>query len=91
MKVYNDERVDRTIRSLVDENSSEIIGTIGLFRDYGFTLSTLYLKKLTKEIWELRARRFRLLFGMRGKDAIIVNIFYKKNPKDSKEGDEISN
>jgi len=81
MRIFNDNRVDRTIRKLPYTDQSQIVGSIQLLRDYGFSLSALYLKKLIKDIWELRSGRYRLLFGMIKEKVIIVNIFLKNRKK----------
>lgn len=81
MKIDLDPRIDKTVRSLSEADSSRVVSLIDLFKKYGFTLSTVYLKKLAGNIWELRAGRFRLLFGFVGGKAIIVNMFSKKTQK----------
>lgn len=84
MKVSNDPRVDQLIRALPKTDSSRIVHVIELFKDYGFGLSALYLKKLTTNLWELRAGRFRLLYGLVEGKAIITNLFLKKTQKTPK-------
>ncbi|PIZ68873.1 hypothetical protein COY13_00335 [Candidatus Roizmanbacteria bacterium CG_4_10_14_0_2_um_filter_36_35] len=90
MRIFNDNRVDRTIRKLPYTDQSQIVGSIQLLRDYGFSLSALYLKKLIKDIWELRSGRYRLLFGMIKEKVIIVNIFFKKSQKTPKNEIELA-
>ena len=90
MKVSNDPRVDKEIRSLSRIDSSRVVKVIELFRDYGFSLPTLYLKKITKNLWELRTGRFRLLFGLVKGETIIVSIFLKKTQKTPKKEIELA-
>jgi len=51
-----------------------------LFEEFGLSLSEPYLKRVagTKELWELRLRNIRLLFFVKGDQAIIVHAFVKK-------------
>lgn len=84
MKVNNDSRVDKEIRSLPRSDSARIIRTIDLFTEKGFKLTELHLKKLAQGLWELRAGRWRLLFGVINSEALIVNIFLKKTQKTPK-------
>src|SRR5438067_130510 len=84
VKVSNDYRVDKLIRSLPEEDNSRIVSVIELFSRVGFNLSALYLKKLTSKIWELRSDNWRVLFGIAEDQAIIVNVFKKKTQKTPK-------
>ena len=81
MKVIYDPRVDKIIRGLPEKHNSRVVGVVDLFIDGGFNLSALYLKKLKSQIWELRAGRYRLLFGTNGPNAVITNIFLKKTQR----------
>ena len=90
MRVSNDPRVDKEIRSLERKENSRVIKLIELFRDYGFGLTEPYLKKLTANLWELRSGRWRLLFGIVKSEAIIVNIFLKKTQKTPKKEIELA-
>lgn len=84
MDVHNDDRVDKYIRSLPRKDSAQIVRVVDLFKDHGFSLTSLYLKKLTAGLWELRTGRWRLLFGVVQKKAIIVHVFFKKTQKTPK-------
>ncbi len=85
MRIYNDPRIDKQIGELSIKDSARIVQVAELFEDAGFGLTELYLKKLTKIIWELRAGRWRLLFGIVKETAIVVNIFIKKTQKTPKQ------
>lgn len=89
-KVSNDPRVDRKIRSLPKQDSARIVRAIDLFKESGFNLAELYLKKLTRGLWELRAGKWRLLFGIINKETIIVNIFLKRTQKMPKKEIELA-
>lgn len=84
MKVSNDPRVDRIIRSISTKDNARIVQVTELFEEHGFSIPALYLKKLTRNLWEFRAGRWRLLFGLVGSGAIIVHIFLKKTQKTPK-------
>lgn len=84
VKIINDLRVDKEIRSLSQKDQSKIVEITELFIKYGFYVKEPYLKKLIAGLWELRAGRWRLLFGIVAEGAIIVNIFLKKTQKTPK-------
>lgn len=90
MKIRTDPRVAKTIRSLPEKDNSEIVQVVELFRDYGFQLTIHDLKKLTRNLWELRVNRYRLLFGMVNNEVIIVHIFLKKTQKTPKKEIELA-
>ena len=52
-----------------------------LFEEYGINLPSKYLKKLDKEIWELRPGDIRLFLGIKGRTGIIVHGIFKKTKK----------
>lgn len=81
MRIIKDDRVDGFLNKLSTSDSIKIAKTIRLFLDYDFSLPEKYLKKLNKTIWELRADRFRLLFGFEKDVMVIVSIFFKKTQK----------
>ena len=73
--------IEKKILDLDQKSKSRIIKVIDFFEEYGFQLSSEYLKKINKEIWELRAGKYRLLFVVIKKFGVVVNIFYKKTQK----------
>lgn len=81
MKIVKDPRIETVLNRISDKDHADIFSTVKLFRDYEFRLPAKYLKKLTDIIWELRAKRYRVLFGMRKDKAILLHIFYKKTQK----------
>lgn len=84
MKVIYHPKVEDTIRSLSDKDRSRVIKLIDLFLEYKFSLSQLYLKKITKNIWELRPGNYRLLFGIVDKNVAVVTVFKKQTKKTPK-------
>ncbi len=81
MKVSIDRRTEKLLNRLSRPEKARIARVVGLFSEKGFLLSEIYLKKLTRSIWELRAGNIRLLFGVVEAEAIIVNVFLKKTAK----------
>lgn len=81
MNVVYHPNVYKVIEELSNIHSSRVIKVIDLFKDYQFRLHEAYLKKIARELWELRAGRYRLLFGMIDGIAVIVCIFMKKTQK----------
>lgn len=81
MKVSTDRRTEKLLNRLSRPERARVARVVGLFSEKGFSLSEIYLKKLTKLIWELRAGNVRLLFGVVESEAIIINIFLKKTAK----------
>lgn len=84
MKIFIDPRVDKVIKALSKEDGAVVAKVVDLFQDYDFELTEQHLKKLTKNLWELRAGRWRLLFGTVEKCAVITDIFLKKSQKTPK-------
>lgn len=78
--------VQEFINKLKGNDRQECIETIDLFGQYGFMLSSKYLKKLVNKpkLWELRISgnsEYRLLFTYRNQLATIVHAFTKKTNK----------
>lgn len=78
MKVLVDERVQLFIESLEAPNKARVVRYLELVREYGFALSSQFIKKLSPCIWELRPGNVRLLFGRLDGDLIIVVHGFKK-------------
>lgn len=91
MKVVYHPEVEKIIRSLSEKDESRVMNVIDLFLDYRFHLPQTYLKKITREIWELRTGRYRLLFGIINGDVVVVVFFMKKTRKTPKQDIERAN
>jgi len=81
MNVVVDSRVNKIINRFSRTDRSRIQRTIELFEERGFDLNKIHLKRLTKNLWELRPGNIRLLFGLIDDQVIIVNAFVKKTNK----------
>lgn len=56
---------------------------LNLLSDYGFQLNEPYIKKVEKDIWELRPLNDRIFFskGLNNNTFILLNIFTKQSQK----------
>ncbi len=81
MKVIYHPEVDKIIRDLFIKENSRVIKVVDFFENYKFSLERRFLKKITKGLWELRAGRYRLIFGLTGGNAVVTRIFLKKTQK----------
>ena len=65
---------------------------INLLSEFGFELTEPYIKKISKEIWELRPLNERILFAsIDNNKLIILNHFIKKTQKTPKKEIEKAN
>ncbi|MEK7119288.1 MAG: type II toxin-antitoxin system RelE/ParE family toxin [Patescibacteria group bacterium] len=55
-----------------------------LFEEYGTLLSSKYLKKIAKNVWELRPGDIRLFLTLKGNRGYIIHGIYKKTQKTPK-------
>jgi len=81
MEISTDKRIEKFLYNLPKSKRVKIDRLVELFTEKGFLLSQIHLKKITKRIWELKPGSVRLLLGMVGKEAIILNAFIKKTAK----------
>lgn len=81
MELIIDQRVQDFTDTLSDHEQGRVLGYVEVFKERKFSLSSKYLKKLDKNLWELRPGNLRLLLGKAGDRIVIVNIFKKKSQK----------
>lgn len=76
----------RNSKSKIDKiQSNKIRMYINLLSEYGFELKEPYIKKIDKEIWELRPQKNRILFtSWHYNKFILLSIFTKKTQKTPK-------
>lgn len=55
-----------------------------LFRIYGNTLPSRYLKKIAINVWELRPGDIRLFLTIKGNRGYVVHVIHKKTQKTPK-------
>ncbi|MBL7036600.1 type II toxin-antitoxin system RelE/ParE family toxin [Candidatus Microgenomates bacterium] len=86
MKVIYDDRYKKFVKNLSSLDQGKILRYQDLFSDYGFKLSSKYLKKLDNNLWELRPGNLRLLVGkVRSLGlTVFVHVFKKKSQKTPK-------
>lgn len=81
MIVEIDARVSKIIDKLNDKDQAKVLEYIDLLREYGFSLSQKYLKKINKQVWELRPDKWRLFFLNTKPNAVVIHIMYKQSQK----------
>jgi phage-related protein len=84
MEVRYDKRVSKQIEKLPKKDIADILSVVDLFEKHGFAITSIYLKKLSTNLWELRAGRWRLLFGIVQRNVRAVHLFYKRTQKTPK-------
>ena len=90
MEVYTDKRIKKILNNFSTIEKARIEKVVSLFEEKEFRLSEIYLKKLSKNIWELRPGNIRLLFGVIESQAVIVNVFIKQTAKTPKHEIELA-
>ena len=81
VETHLDKRLLKTIQGFSQLDKARISKTVNLFSEKGFYTDEVYLKKITRRIWEMKPGNIRLLFGMIGGTAVFVSIFVKKTQK----------
>lgn len=81
MKVRYIKETEDFVRKLSVSDVARVYRIRNLFIESGFSIGPKYIKKVSRNIWELRAGRIRLLLFMIRQDAICVHAFYKKTQK----------
>lgn len=84
MKLTFDPRAEKFLDKLSYKERTKVFEYVLLFEEHGFDLDTRYLRKVTKDIWELRPKNIRLFFINRMTNYIIVHAAYKKSQKITK-------
>ena len=74
-------KVKKFIETLNNVRKARIDRFYDLFEEYGTLLSSKYLKKITKDVWELRPGDVRLFLTIRRKQAFVIHGIRKKNQK----------
>ena len=83
-RVITCSKVREFISSLDSHRRARVDRIYYLFEEYGRFLPNKYLKKISKEIWELRPGDIRLFLCIKGNIGIIVHGIYKKSQKTPK-------
>ena len=81
MKIFLDPRTAKFLDKLNPTEKARILRYKSLLEEHGLSLPEPYLKKLEKDIWELRPGSVRILFTIKSKTAIFAHAFYKKTQK----------
>ena len=81
MEDYFLQEVVGFIEQLNYQDHTRLQRTRKFFEEYGFQIGPKYLKKITGNIWELRAGNIRLFLCIQKGTAIGVHIIIKKTQK----------
>ncbi len=89
MQLIIDPRVDKALFKLTKSDQGKVIEYIELFRKYGFSLSQMYLKKISKSVWELRPGRWRVFILVIKPNCYVIHLMRKQSQKMTKETKKI--
>ena len=81
MKILLDSRIAKFLDKLNPTEKARILRYKNLLEKHGLSLPEPYLKKLEKDIWELRPGQVRILLTAKKETAIFAHAFYKKTQK----------
>lgn len=85
MKLLIDPRVNKQIKSLSKSEYAKVEEYIILFKEFGFSLGSRYLKKIKNKLWELRPSKYRLFLTEIKTNYVAVHFMRKKSQKITKE------
>jgi len=69
------------LNGLPEKLRARCVKQLRLFEEYGFFLTNADLKKIGRNLWELRTKNTRILIGKVGNTIWAVHAFYKKTSK----------
>jgi len=81
MKIIFHKSVEKFIKNLDADSTSEMLGMVELLETYGHSLSMPHAKPIGNGLWELRIvskRPLRVLYGFCGKEAVLVIALKKQ-------------
>jgi len=81
MKVYYSVEVTKFLEKAREKDGARVNRTRELFEQWGFKVGPKYVKKISGDLWELRAGRIRLFLYVKREKAFGVHIIYKKSQK----------
>lgn len=81
MKTYYLKEIVSFINSLNKQDAARLTRTRQLFETYGFQIGPKYIKKITGDLWELRAGSIRLFVCVKRNNIYGVHIITKKSQK----------
>lgn len=83
-EIWTHKEVDKFVGRLDVARQAKVINIYDLFRKYGVFLPSKYLKKVAKNIWELRPGDVRLFLTIQGNKGLVVHGIRKKTRKTPK-------
>jgi len=81
MKVYYFAEVVEFLEKIEESEKARVTRTREFFEKHGFKVGPKYIKKIKKNIWELRAGSIRVFLYIIGERAIGVHAIRKKSQK----------
>lgn len=81
MRVIIDPRAEKSYKKFILINKSKLFEYIKLLKEYGFFLREPYMKKIERNMWELRPKNFRIFLTKWEGKAVVVHIMRKKSNK----------
>ncbi|OGY21944.1 MAG: hypothetical protein A2126_01005 [Candidatus Woykebacteria bacterium GWB1_45_5] len=76
MKIFVDSRIESFLDKLTSVEKARLRRYRKLLEEYGLFLPEPYLKKLGKDLWELRPGNVRILFTGKKDKIIFAHAFY---------------
>ena len=83
-RIITYDRAKEFIESLDKIRRARIDRVYYLFEEFGRFLPSKYLKKLAKDVWELRPGDVRLFLTIKGNTGYVIHGIYKKTQKTPK-------
>lgn len=84
MRVIFDPKANKEVEKLYDSSRSRVQKCIDLFEKFGFGLDKKYLKKISKNIWELRSGKIRVFITRVRNRIVIIHVMQKKSQRITK-------
>lgn len=81
MKTFYLKEITEYVSSLSKQDGARLRRIRQLFETYGFQIGPKYIKKIARNLWELRAGNIRLFICAKGNSIYGVHIITKKTQK----------
>lgn len=83
-QIQTGDKANKFIESLDKARRARVDRLYDLFEIYGTYLPSKYLKKIAREVWELRPGDVRLFLAIKGNKGFVVHGILKKTQKTPK-------
>lgn len=81
MRVYYSSEVIKFLEKTSEQDRARISRTREFFEKRGYSIGPKYIKKISGDLWELRAGKIRLFLCLKGEKAYGIHAVYKKSQK----------